>query len=50
MYKVKPNAPKNGVFISDSFGPESHFEVETDNVLKLYKDITGENVDLVNLP
>jgi len=30
--------------------PTSHFEGETENVLELYKKITGEELDLVNLP
>ena len=28
----------------------SHFESETENVLKIYKKISGKDVDLVNLP
>lgn len=40
----------DGIFISTSFDATSHFESETDNVLGLYKKITGKELDLVNLP
>jgi Rab GDP dissociation inhibitor len=40
----------DGVFISSSFDATSHFENETENVLHLYKQITGKELDLVNLP
>lgn len=40
----------DGVFISNSFDATSHFESETENVLKMYKDITGKDLDLTNLP
>jgi len=41
---------KDNVYISNSFDPTSHFESETDNVLRLYKAITGKDLDLENLP
>jgi len=40
----------DNVFVSNSFGPVSHFEAETENVLALYKQITGKDLDLVNFP
>lgn len=40
----------DGLVISDSFDATSHFENETENVLRLYKKITGKDLDLVNLP
>jgi len=40
----------DGLVISDSFDATSHFENETENVLQLYKKITGKDLDLVNLP
>jgi Rab GDP dissociation inhibitor len=40
----------DGVFISNSFDATSHFENETENVLNLYKQITGKDLDLTNLP
>ena len=39
-----------GLVISESFDATSHFENETENVLQLYKKITGKDLDLVNLP
>ena len=46
-----PTAKVNdGLFISESFDATSHFENETENVLKLYTDITGKELDLENLP
>jgi Rab GDP dissociation inhibitor len=41
---------ENGVFISKSFDETSHFESETENVLALYRQITGNDLDLTNLP
>lgn len=40
----------DGLVISDSFDATSHFENETENVLNLYKKITGKDLDLVNIP
>ena len=40
----------DGLFISDTFDATSHFENETENVLKLYTEITGKTLDLENLP
>lgn len=40
----------DGLYISDTFDATSHFENETENVLKLYTEITGKTVDLENLP
>lgn len=40
----------DGLFISNSFDATSHFENETENVLQLYTQITGKELDLVNLP
>ena len=36
--------------ISTSFDATSHFENETENVLQLYKLISGKELDLTNLP
>jgi len=41
---------KNNVFITESLDPQSHFETATDDVINLYKKITGEDIDLTNLP
>lgn len=44
---VATNTKSNdGLFISESFDATSHFENETENVLKLYTEITGKQLDL----
>ena len=48
-YEAKGNF-NDGVFISNSFDATSHFESETENVLELYKKITGKELDLTDLP
>jgi len=40
----------NNVIITDSLDELSHFETTTQNVLALYKKITGKELDLDNLP
>lgn len=40
----------DGVFISQSFDATSHFENETEDVLELYKEISGKELDLTDLP
>jgi Rab GDP dissociation inhibitor len=40
----------DNVFVTNTLDPTSHFESATDNVLELYKKITGKDLDLVNLP
>lgn len=47
---VPKEKSQDGVFISTSFDPTSHFENETEDVLQLYKQITGKDVDLENIP
>lgn len=47
---VSPGKYNDGVFISNSFDATSHFESETENVLQMYKQITGKDLDLNNLP
>lgn len=45
-----PTKVNDGLFISNSFDATSHFENETENVLNLYKAMTGKDLDLENLP
>ena len=40
----------DGLLISESFDATSHFENETETVLRLYTEITGKELDLENLP
>lgn len=50
MFEPVSGTVTDNVFICNSMNPTSHFEGETDNVIQLYKAITGEDLDLVNLP
>ena len=49
-YEAKRGNFNDGVFISNSFDATSHFESETENVLELYKQISGKELDLTDLP
>ena len=49
-YESVPSKTNDGLFISTSFDATSHFENETENVLKMYKAMTGKDLDLENLP
>jgi Rab GDP dissociation inhibitor len=49
-YEAVPSKTNDGLFISTSFDATSHFENETENVLKMYKAMTGKDLDLENLP
>jgi len=41
---------KDNLYITRSLDPTSHFETATDDVIYLYKLITGKDIDLENLP
>jgi len=45
-YVPLADGTKDKTFISQSFDATSHFETATEDVLSLYKRITGKNVDL----
>jgi len=48
---IVPNSTfADNIFITNTMDPTSHFESATDNVLELYKKITGKDLDLKNLP
>lgn len=47
---VPTTKSNDGLFISETFDATSHFEAETENVLRLYTEITGKALDLENLP
>ena len=49
MYQTNSDG-SDGIFVCNSSDPTSHFEGATENVLGLYKQITGKDLDLVNLP
>lgn len=44
------NSLNDGLFITKSVDAQSHFESLTQDVLDLYKTITGQDIDLINLP
>jgi len=41
---------KDGIFISTTYDGSSHFETTSDDVLNLYKRITGKDMDLTPMP
>jgi Rab GDP dissociation inhibitor len=41
---------QDNVYVTTSYDPTSHFEDASTEVLKMWKTITGEDLDLVNLP
>jgi len=47
---VPSNNGKNNIFIPSSMDATSHFERATREVMQLYKDITGKDVDLNSNP
>lgn len=49
MYEPIALNSQNNWFISKTLDPTSHFESAADNVLEIYKAITGKDIDLTNL-
>jgi Rab GDP dissociation inhibitor len=50
IYEPVDNTFADNVFVTRSMDPTSHFESATEDVIRLYKKITGKDIDLVNLP
>lgn len=50
MYVPSSEDVRDNVFVTKSLDPQSHFESATEDVLSLYKKITGKELDLTNLP
>lgn len=50
MYVPVSEDVKDNVYVTKSLDPQSHFESATEDVLSLYKKITGKDLDLTNLP
>ncbi|KAJ0395975.1 hypothetical protein P43SY_008991 [Pythium insidiosum] len=46
MYEPVTDGSSDNCFISKSYDPTSHFETTSDDVLDLYKRITGESLDM----
>ena len=40
----------DNIFVTNTLDPTSHFESAANNVLEIYKKITGKDLDLENLP
>ncbi|KAF7456582.1 putative rab GDI alpha [Cryptosporidium felis] len=50
IYHPLDSGKDDNVFVSKSCDASSHFESLTQDVLRLWKDITGEELDLANIP
>jgi len=46
LYKPTYPTSVNNWYITDTLDPTSHFESAAENVIKLYKEITGKDIDL----
>jgi len=46
LYESIDNDYSDNVFIPSSFDALSHFEIDTDNVIELFKKITGKDFDI----
>jgi Rab GDP dissociation inhibitor len=50
LYKPLHDGTDNGVFITSSYDPSSHFESASEDVLDVYRRIMGTELDLNTLP
>lgn len=46
LYEPTDNGKSDGIFVTKSYDPQSHFEAASEEVLELYQRITGETLDL----
>jgi len=46
LYEPLEDGRKDQVFISKSFDPETHFDKSCEDILDIYKRITGKDMDL----
>jgi Rab GDP dissociation inhibitor len=46
LYEPVEDGKKDQVFISRSFDPETHFDKSCEDILDIYKRITGKDMDL----
>ena len=46
VYEPIDKTFKDNIYITNSFDPLSHFEVDTENVIELYEKITGAKLNL----
>lgn len=45
-YKPLEKGTNNGLWVTKSYDPSSHFEIAADDILDIYQSITGEILDL----
>ena len=50
IYEPVSSTFSDNIFITNTLDPTSHFESAANNVLEIYKKITGKDLDLENLP
>ena len=50
MYEPTTSGKEDNVFITSTLDPTSNFESAANDVLKIYKNITGKDLDLENIP
>ncbi len=50
LYQPLHDGSRNRLFISDSYDATSHFESASDDVMRIYRRIFGEELDLTVLP
>jgi len=50
LYEPNNNPQQDGVFISKSYDATSHFETVIEDVMRIYKELTGKDVDLTPKP
>lgn len=50
LYEPCNNPQQDGIFISKSYDATSHFETVIEDVMRIYKEITGKDVDLTPKP
>jgi len=50
LYEPTHDGLKNKLFITKSYDATSHFESASDDVMEIYRRMTGEELDLTVLP
>ncbi len=46
LHEPIENGSKNGLWITSSYDASSHFEIASEEILKIYEQIVGEKLDL----
>jgi len=50
LYEPKDSGASTGIFITSSYDATSHFETTCDDILNVYRRVTGQDLDLSKLP